>query len=726
MVSTYLSYKMYTSDLSKSVARTLSDPQVSREQTYYRDNIGKVTSVDDFLKDQRLYSYAMKAYGLEDMTYAKAFMRKVLESDLTDDKSFVRKLVDQRYITFARAFNFTTTGDVASGTTIAQDASDEEDTVGLYSEQRVRKGAAVAAEVEYYQARIGSITTADQLVSDSRLFSFALKSFGIDPSTASEATIKKVLTSDLSDPDSMANKLNDSRYRELAAGFSFESDGSVPAGQTAQTAAQRRDTILLHYEATGNGTSPAAAAFKSQAYAELMAGVTSVDDVVNDDFLKTYAATAAGLDPILLSPLTLREVLTSDLSDPDSLANSLDSYRTLAEAFNFNTDGTLDDGVPAQTAAQLDNFADGYIENYDNKVVSTEEQETSYYKLAMSEVKSVDDLLANAKLYNYALKAFDLDPTQESASKIKQVLKSDLSNRDSFANKLGDSRYTALAAAFNFGTDGEAQGAIRAQITHSKSETITRYTVTLGKEEADQARGKTESEYYNQQIDTITSVDELLEDTRVVAYIKKAFGFEKESISDQTLRQILTSDPFDSKSFVNKGANTKYRDMAAAFNFGADGKAQRIALGEAQDKDERIRTQDMYIRQTMEEQAGSQNEGVRLALYFQRKASSIVSPYSILADKALLQVVLTALALPDSIAQAEVDTQAKAISKRLDVADFKDPAKVEKFLARFTALYDVNNQQTSSSPASILLGQQQGGVISDALLSSIQATKLRF
>ena len=34
-------------------------------------------SIDDFMKDTRLYNYAMKAFGLDDMAYAKAFMRKV-------------------------------------------------------------------------------------------------------------------------------------------------------------------------------------------------------------------------------------------------------------------------------------------------------------------------------------------------------------------------------------------------------------------------------------------------------------------------------------------------------------------------------------------------------------------------------------------------------------------------------------------------------------------------
>ena len=67
---------------------------------------GWSASVDAFLDDFQLYSYAMKAYGLEDMIYAKAFMRKVLESDMSDANSFANKLTDVRYQDFASAFSF--------------------------------------------------------------------------------------------------------------------------------------------------------------------------------------------------------------------------------------------------------------------------------------------------------------------------------------------------------------------------------------------------------------------------------------------------------------------------------------------------------------------------------------------------------------------------------------------------------------------------------------------
>jgi hypothetical protein len=119
------------------------------------------------------------------------------------------------------------------------------------------------------------------------------------------------------------------------------------------------------------------------------------------------------------------------------------------------------------------------------------------------------------------------------------------------------------------------------------------------------------------------------------------------------------------------------------------------------------------VRQSLETQAGDQNEGVRLALYFQRNASNITSPYSILADKALLQVTQTALDLPVAMSEADIDVQAKMITDKLNLSDLQDPDKLNKFLARFAALYDLDNTDpTLTSPALMLLDGQNSGTSS--------------
>lgn len=88
MVSTYLTFDLVNRDIARSLNRVAGQASIARSAEYYRQNIGKVKTVDEFIGNYRLYSYAMTAYGLEEMTYAKAFMKKVLESDLNDANSY--------------------------------------------------------------------------------------------------------------------------------------------------------------------------------------------------------------------------------------------------------------------------------------------------------------------------------------------------------------------------------------------------------------------------------------------------------------------------------------------------------------------------------------------------------------------------------------------------------------------------------------------------------------
>jgi hypothetical protein len=101
MISTYLSYNLVAKDLKAEMNRVSEQTLVSREAAYFKANIGKVRSAEEFVDDYRLYSFAMKAHGLEDMIYARAFMLKVLESDLSDNDSYANRLTDKRYRDFA-------------------------------------------------------------------------------------------------------------------------------------------------------------------------------------------------------------------------------------------------------------------------------------------------------------------------------------------------------------------------------------------------------------------------------------------------------------------------------------------------------------------------------------------------------------------------------------------------------------------------------------------------
>jgi hypothetical protein len=114
-----------------------------------------------------------------------------------------------------------------------------------------------------------------------------------------------------------------------------------------------------------------------------------------------------------------------------------------------------------------------------------------------------------------------------------------------------------------------------------------------------------------------------------------------------------------------------------------------------------------------------------MALYFQRMAPSITSAYSILGNKRLLSVVQTALGLPVSMSEAPIDAQAQMITRQLNIADLQNPAKLQKFIERFTSTYDSKNQAAApTTPLTPLFDTSNTVGISSSLLLSLANLKL--
>jgi hypothetical protein len=220
-----------------------------------------------------------------------------------------------------------------------------------------------------------------------------------------------------------------------------------------------------------------------------------------------------------------------------------------------------------------------------------------------------------------------------------------------------------------------------------------------------------DTEYYLAHIGTVTSIDDLLKDFRLFSYAMKAHGLSDMIYAKAFMRKVLKEGIVDAKSFANTLTDHRFREFASTFNF--------ALLGSAATHTNAARggTTTKYVQGVMEEDAGSQNEGVRLALYFTRQAASIRNPFSILADKALTQVVQTALGLPANISASNIDKQAAMLSKLIKFSDFQDPAKVNKFAQRFAAMWDVTHDlNASTSSPQILIGNStQNGIDIDTL-----------
>jgi hypothetical protein len=227
---------------------------------------------------------------------------------------------------------------------------------------------------------------------------------------------------------------------------------------------------------------------------------------------------------------------------------------------------------------------------------------------------------------------------------------------------------------------------------------------------------KRATDTYLSEIEKVKSIDDFMSNDKVYNYAMKAFGLEDMAYAKAFIRRVLTEGIDDSGSMANRLTDTRFRDLAETFNFARYGSTATVFT---RTKDGVV---DRYLNQTLEVEVGEGSEGVRLALYFNRKAATVTNAYSLMGDRALLKVTQVALGLSASTSMLDIERQKNMIDKKLDVSDLKDPEKLEKFLTRFAVLWDMENPQMqgSSSPVLNLFNNTSSAAMSVDLLQQMQ------
>ena len=179
VLNTYMNYQLIAKDIGKAIDRVETEPMVKRETEYYLANITKVKSIDDLMKDDRLFRYAMKAHGLGDMSYAKAFMVKAMKEGIDDSDSFANKLTDKRYYEFVKTFDFVSFGETTTVRTRAQQG-----TVDMYLRQTLEENAGKQNEgvrlALYFERKAGDLTNFYEVLADPALSRVVRTALGHD------------------------------------------------------------------------------------------------------------------------------------------------------------------------------------------------------------------------------------------------------------------------------------------------------------------------------------------------------------------------------------------------------------------------------------------------------------------------------------------------------------------------------------------------------------------
>jgi hypothetical protein len=174
----------------------------------------------------------------------------------------------------------------------------------------------IARETAAFRDRIGDVTSAADLVADRGLLKVGLGAFGLQDDLANSYFVQKVLEDGTLAPDALANRLTDTRYRDMARAFGF---GDVDPPNTVLSSFP--DDIVAAYElrsfeaAVGTQDEDFRLSLNAQRELATLAPAASSDDT------KWY--TVLGTPP-------LRTVFETALGMPEGFA-ALDLDRQLAE-----------------------------------------------------------------------------------------------------------------------------------------------------------------------------------------------------------------------------------------------------------------------------------------------------------------------------------------------------------------------------------------------------------
>jgi hypothetical protein len=548
-------------------------PGVADAMRYYQDNVGKVATVDDLLKDDKLLSVTLSAFGVDQLLTDKATVRRLLTEDPTKADSLAQS--DPSYLAFAKGLASLRydggaqlhDADGVKSVLAAYQANEFEKSLSLGADEAQASFATQIANSDptfdaatYYRANIGAVKGVDGLLGDDKLLGVALGAFDLGALAGDKDTVRRLLTEDRTAPGSLAG--SDPRYMQFATEFaSLQTDGGAKIGGGADV-----DAVVGAYQAKLYGDAPTVSQ-SIDYYKANIQKVTSVNGLLNDGMLLNVALSAYGLNALLNDKTTVRQLLTEDPAAAGSLAQSNSAYMAFATEFqSLRSDGGARIRSDADVATVTAAFT-GQL--FDNE--PTADQEIAYYKANIGRVSSADDLMNDGMLLHVALASNGLGALLNDKTTVGRLLDDLPQLPNSLAST--DPRYMAFAQQFStMWMDGGA--AVRsadgvAGVTGAFQNKLLRQSATAG----DLAQ------YYRDRIGGVTSDADLLADDQLLAVALGAFGLGSLAGDKTTVQRLLTEDPTAPGSLAQQNAD--YGRFAAEFaSLKSDGGAKVHGLAD--------------------------------------------------------------------------------------------------------------------------------------------------
>ncbi|HWG07171.1 MAG TPA: DUF1217 domain-containing protein [Beijerinckiaceae bacterium] len=204
----------------------------------------------------------------------------------------------------------------------------------------------VSLATKYYQANIGNVKSADDLVNNPRLYNYVMTAFGLgDQAPYYQGLIKKVLQQGVSSSSDLAYTLNDSRVLALAKAFNFAANGADTTQSSAVQTNVVNAYVTQNLDTTQGQQNPGvqlALYFQQNA-----SSITDAYSVLANKNLLTVVQTALGFSPLTSNePIDTQakqiaaKVNFSDFQNPQKVQAFVEQFCAMYDVNNFNASGT--------------------------------------------------------------------------------------------------------------------------------------------------------------------------------------------------------------------------------------------------------------------------------------------------------------------------------------------------------------------------------------------------
>lgn len=302
------------------------------------------------------------------------------------------------------------------------------------------------------------------------------------------------------------------------------------------------------------------------------------------------------------------------------------------------------------------------------------------FKTDIAKVDTLDGIFKNTRLLTTILKAYNLESKLTDVEKLKEILTSKLSDPKSLVNTDRDKRYLELAedidlhggytkiksAAFAAKLEARLQDRYLDPRLEPRQKTLVINGAIFKKDIAAFKAG----------VLKIDSADELFKNYRLLKTILEAYDLDSEIDKAGFIKKILTSDPADKKALVNRVNDPRYRELALDIGLfdGVKGLKSSAFANRLEDK----------LAQTrFEHNVEDESPGVRAALRFRALAPKIKTPYDILSDPVLRDVVFKTYNIPLQVVRQPVESQARLLQSHINFDKLKDTNYTSRIIKQY-------------------------------------------